>query len=44
MYDNNQKLMLLSTLEDIKFSIELIQKRSKNILSSEDSSNGFRWK
>ncbi|OHE15678.1 MAG: hypothetical protein A2540_08170 [Sulfurimonas sp. RIFOXYD2_FULL_37_8] len=36
MYGNEQKLMLLSTLEDIKFSIELIQKRFKNINSSDD--------
>lgn len=36
MYGNEQKLMLLSTLEDIQFSIELIQKRFKNINSSDD--------
>lgn len=36
MYSDEQKLMLLSTLEDIQFSIELIQRRSKNINSSED--------
>ncbi len=36
MYNDEQKLMLLSTLEDIKFSLELIQKRSKNITSSDD--------
>jgi hypothetical protein len=36
MYSNEQKLMLLSTLEDIKFSIELIKKRSSSIQSSED--------
>ncbi|NLO17611.1 MAG: DUF86 domain-containing protein [Arcobacter butzleri] len=28
--------MILSTLEDIKFSLELIQKRAKNIDSSDD--------
>lgn len=27
MFENDQKLMILSTLEDIKFSIELIKKR-----------------
>lgn len=36
MYSEDQKLMLLSTLEDIRFSIELIQKRFKNINSSDD--------
>lgn len=36
MYGNEQKLMILSTLEDIQFSIELIQKRFKNINSSDD--------
>ena len=36
MYDDEQKHMILSTLEDIKFSIELIQKRSKNIYKSDD--------
>lgn len=36
MYSDEQKLMLLSTLEDIKFSIELIRKRSKNINTSDD--------
>ncbi len=36
MYSDEQKLMLLSTLEDIRFSIELIQRRSENINSSED--------
>ncbi|MCK9161595.1 MAG: DUF86 domain-containing protein [Arcobacteraceae bacterium] len=33
---NEQKEMILSTLEDIKFSLELIQKRAKNIDSSDD--------
>ena len=33
---NEQKEMLLSTLEDIKYSLELIQKRAKNINSSDD--------
>lgn len=36
MYSEEQKLMLLSTLEDIKFSTELIQKRFKSINSSDD--------
>lgn len=36
MYSDEQKLMILSTLEDIQFSIELIQKRFKNINSSDD--------
>jgi uncharacterized protein with HEPN domain len=36
MYSDEQKLMLLSTLEDIKFSIELIKKRAQNINSSDD--------
>lgn len=33
---NEQKLMILSTLEDIKYSLELIQRRSKHISSSDD--------
>lgn len=33
---NEQKEMILSTLEDIKYSLELIQKRAKNIHSSDD--------
>ena len=33
---NEQKEMILSTLEDIKYSLELIQKRAKNINSSDD--------
>jgi len=33
---NEQKEMLLSTLEDIKYSLELILKRAKNINSSDD--------
>jgi uncharacterized protein with HEPN domain len=33
---NEQKEMILSTLEDIKYSLELIQKRVKNINSSDD--------
>ncbi|MDQ1341090.1 MAG: hypothetical protein QG567_2248 [Campylobacterota bacterium] len=33
---NEQKLMILSTLEDIQHSLELIQKRSKHISSSDD--------
>ncbi|MDK9694662.1 MAG: DUF86 domain-containing protein [Sulfurimonas sp.] len=33
---NEQKLMILSTLEDIQHSLELIQKRSKYISSSDD--------
>lgn len=36
MFENDQKLMILSTLEDIKFSIELIKKRSIKIKSSDD--------
>jgi uncharacterized protein with HEPN domain len=36
MYNNEQKQMILSTLEDIKFSINLIQKRVKNIANSDD--------
>ncbi len=36
MYSDEQRTMLLSTLEDIKFSIELIQKRAKHINSSDD--------
>ena len=36
MYNNEQKEMILSTLEDIKYSLELIQKRAKNINSSDD--------
>ncbi len=36
MYNDDQKLMILSTLEDIQYSLELIQKRSKNIHSSDD--------
>jgi uncharacterized protein with HEPN domain len=35
MYDE-QKEMILSTLEDIKYSLELIQKRVKDIKSSDD--------
>ncbi|OHE10064.1 MAG: antitoxin [Sulfurimonas sp. RIFOXYD12_FULL_33_39] len=33
---DERKLMILSTLEDIKHSLELIQKRSKHISSSDD--------
>lgn len=33
---DEQKLMILSTLEDIQHSLELIQKRSKHISSSDD--------
>ena len=33
---NEQKEMIISTLEDIKYSLELIQKRAKNINSSDD--------
>ena len=33
---NEQKEMILSTLEDIEYSLELIQKRAKNINSSDD--------
>ena len=33
---NEQKEMLLSTLEDIKYSLELILKRANNINSSDD--------
>lgn len=33
---DERKLMILSTLEDIKYSLELIQKRSKHISSSDD--------
>jgi uncharacterized protein with HEPN domain len=33
---NEQKLMILSTLEDIQHSLELVQKRSKHISSSDD--------
>ena len=36
MYNDEQKLMLLSTLEDIKFSIKLIQKRFQTIHTSEE--------
>ena len=36
MYNNEQKEMILSTLEDIKYSLELVQKRAKNINSSDD--------
>ena len=36
MFENDQKLMILSTLEDIKFSIELIKKISIKIKSSDD--------
>ena len=36
MYNNEQKEMILSTLEDIKYSLELIQKRAKNINSSDE--------
>lgn len=36
MFENDQKLMILSTLEDIKFSIELIKKESIKIKSSDD--------
>ena len=36
MYNDEQKLMILSTLEDIKFSVELIKERSKTINSSDD--------
>ena len=35
MHDE-QKEMILSTLEDIKYSLELIQKRVKDIKSSDD--------
>ena len=33
---NEQKLMIISTLEDIKYSLELIQKRFQGIISSDD--------
>ena len=33
---NEQKEMLLSTLEDVKYSLELILKRANNINSSDD--------
>ena len=33
---NTQNKMILSTLEDIKYSLELIQNRCKNIKSSDD--------
>lgn len=33
---NEQKLMIISTLEDIKYSLELIQKRFQGITSSDD--------
>lgn len=33
---NEQREMIISTLEDIKYSLELIQKRAKNINSSDD--------
>ena len=33
---NEQKEMILSTLEDIKYSLELILKRANNINSSDD--------
>ena len=36
MFNIEQKEMILSTLEDIKYSLELIQKRAKNINSSDD--------
>ena len=36
MYNKEKKIMLLSTLEDIKFSIELIQKRFSVINTSDD--------
>lgn len=36
MYNDEQKEMIFSTLEDIKYSLELIQKRAKNINSSDD--------
>lgn len=36
MYSDQQKEMILSTLEDIKYSLELIQKRATNINSSDD--------
>ncbi len=36
MYNDDKKQMLLSTLEDIRFSIVLIQKRSKHIDISDD--------
>ena len=36
---NDQKLMIVSTLEDIKYSLELIQKRSEKISSSDDFLN-----
>ena len=36
MYNEEQRLSILSTLEDIKFSINLIQKRVKNIITSDD--------
>ena len=31
---NEQKEMIISTLEDIKYSLELVQKRAKNIKKS----------
>ena len=36
---NDQEKMLLSTLEDIQYSLELIKKRCKNIHSSDDFLN-----
>lgn len=36
MYSNEEKIMVLSTLEDIKFSIELIKKRVEDINESDD--------
>jgi uncharacterized protein with HEPN domain len=36
---NDQEKMLLSTLEDIQYSLELIKKRSKNIHSSDNFLN-----
>ncbi len=36
MFSDEQRLMILSTLEDIKFSLELIVKRATNIGSSDD--------
>jgi uncharacterized protein with HEPN domain len=36
MYSDEQKIMILSTLEDIEFSIQLIIKRAQNIMTSDD--------
>ena len=36
MYSDEQKIMILSTLEDIEFSIQLIIKRAQNIMISDD--------